>query len=62
MPDIILLSLISSDTFCCKATLALAHYLKKEFAKPIVVGGEYFAYGLIGYEIDRILRLGVIDF
>jgi hypothetical protein len=61
-PDVILFSLISSDSLCCKAALALARYLKKKFGKSIVVGGEYFAYAPIFYEIDRIIPLGVIDY
>src|SRR5271156_4234773 len=60
--EMILLSMISSDLPCCIATLAFARYLKKQFGKPIILGGEYFAYAPIHDEIKRVLDSGVIDY
>jgi len=61
-PDVFLFSMISSDLGCCVTTLAFARYLKNRFRKPIILGGEYFAYAPIYDEIDRILSLGVLDY
>lgn len=61
-PDVFLFSMISSDLGCCVATLAFARYLKKRFGKPIILGGEYFAYAPIYDEIDRVLSLDVLDY
>jgi hypothetical protein len=61
-PDVFLFSMISSDLGCCVATLAFASYLKKRFGKPIILGGEYFAYAPIYDEIERVLSLGAIDY
>jgi hypothetical protein len=61
-PDVVLFSIISADTSCCIATLALARYLKANFRTTIVVGGEYFGYSPIYDVIDRVLSLGVIDY
>ena len=60
-PDVLLFSMISSDLGCCVATLAFTRYLKKKFGKPIILGGEYFAYAPIHDEIDRVLPLGSLD-
>ncbi len=61
-PDIFLFSLISSDLQCCRATLALAFYLKKRFNKKIILGGEYFAYAPIYYIIDKVFLYNIIDY
>ncbi|HEX6315271.1 MAG TPA: B12-binding domain-containing radical SAM protein [Gemmatimonadaceae bacterium] len=61
-PDVFLLSLISSDLPCCVSTLAFARYLKNRFRKPIIAGGEYFAYAPIYDEIERVLSNGVLDY
>jgi hypothetical protein len=61
-PDVLMFSMISSDLGCCVATLSLARYLKKRLGKPIILGGEYFAYAPIYDEIDHVLSLGVLDY
>ncbi|GEM_PF-1083541 len=61
-PDVFLFSIISSDIQCCRATLAFAGFLKRRFNKPIIIGGEYFAYAPIYYMIEPVLSLGIADY
>jgi hypothetical protein len=60
--DGFLLSMISSDLGCCVASLAFARYLKRRFAKTIVLGGEYHAHAPIYDELEKVLPLGTLDY
>ncbi|OAB55266.1 hypothetical protein AY600_13840 [Phormidium willei BDU 130791] len=60
--DTALISLISADSQCVVLSLALSHYLRTRLGKTTVVGGEYFAYSPILYEIERVLRAGALDY